>query len=78
LREVLPKMPPGIFSMTKPEIEELLSRPAITPDELLRSKILPIGRNMIYEAISSGELASMKVGKKKLILTAPLRRQLGL
>ncbi|SHN86741.1 helix-turn-helix domain-containing protein [Bradyrhizobium erythrophlei] len=64
--------------MTKQEIEELLSKPAITPDQLLRSQILPIGRNTIYDAISSGELASMKVGKKKLILTAPLRKQLGI
>jgi excisionase family DNA binding protein len=64
--------------MTKQEIDELLSKPAITADQLLQSKLLPIGRNTIYDAISSGELASMKVGKKKLILTAPLRKQLGL
>lgn len=64
--------------LTREEIEELLAQPAITPDQLLRSKILPIGRNSIYDAISSGELASMKVGKKKLILTAPLRKQLGI
>jgi excisionase family DNA binding protein len=64
--------------MTKQEIEELLSRPTITPDELLQSKILRVGRNSIYEAISSGEIAAMKVGKKKLILTAPLRKQLGI
>jgi len=64
--------------MTKTEVEELLSRPTITPGQLLQSKILPIGRNSIYEAISSGEIASMKVGKKKLILTAPLRKQLGI
>jgi hypothetical protein len=64
--------------MTKQEIEDLLSKPAITPDQLLQSKILPIGKNTIYAAISSGELASMKVGKKKLILTAPLRKQLGI
>ena len=64
--------------MTKQEIEELLSRPAITPDQLLQSKILPIGRNSIYEAISSGEIEAIKVGKKKLILTAPLRKKLGM
>jgi hypothetical protein len=63
---------------TREEIETLLMQPAITPDQFLQSKVLPIGRNTLYDAIASGEIASMKVGKKKLILTEPLRKQLGL
>jgi hypothetical protein len=64
--------------MTKPEIEELLSRPTITPEQLLRSGILPLSRNGVYEAIRRGEIAALAFGKKKAILTAPLREKLGL
>lgn len=64
--------------MNRQEIDELLARPTITPDELLRSKILPLSRNGIYEAIKRGDLQAMEIGKKKAILTTPLRKQLGL
>jgi len=64
--------------MTKQEILELLSRPAITPDELHQSKVLPLTRNGVYEAIKRGELDVLTFGKKKAILTAPLRRKLGI
>jgi hypothetical protein len=64
--------------MTKEEVAKLLENPTITPEQLLRSKILPIGRNSLYDAIRNGEIASMPIGKKKAILTAPLRKQLGL
>ena len=64
--------------MTKQEIAELLSQPTITPDQLLTSKILPLSRNGIYEAIRRGDLQVMPIGRKKAIITAPLRRQLGI
>jgi hypothetical protein len=64
--------------MTKREIEELLDRPTITPDELLRAGILPLSRNGIYEAIKRGELDAIAFGKKKAIITASLRKKLGL
>lgn len=64
--------------MTQAEIKELLDRPTITPDELLRSKILPLTRSGIYEAIKRREIAVLEFGKKKAILTAPLRRKLGM
>ncbi|KWV54324.1 hypothetical protein AS156_00935 [Bradyrhizobium macuxiense] len=64
--------------MTKQEIDDLLAKPTITPDELFRSKVLPLSRNGIYEAINRGEIAVMPIGKKKAIITAPLRKQLGL
>jgi hypothetical protein len=66
------------IAMTLEEIKELLTPPVITPAKLLESKILPVGRNSLYEALKTGEIAAMKVGKKKLILTAPLRQQLGI
>lgn len=64
--------------MTKQEIDALLARPTITPDELFQSKILPLSRNGIYEAIKRGDLSAIDLGKKKAIVTAPLRKQLGI
>jgi hypothetical protein len=64
--------------MTNSEISELLAKPTITPDELLRSNILPLSRNGIYEAIKRGEIDAIGYGKKKAIVTAPLRKKLGM
>ena len=64
--------------MTKSEIEELLAKPTITPDELLRSGIFPLTRNGIYEAIKRKDFEVIEFGKKKAILTAPIRRKLGM
>lgn len=64
--------------MTQAEIAELFKKPTISPDELLLSGVLPLSRYGIYEAIKSGEIEALKFGKKKAILTAPLRRKLGM
>lgn len=64
--------------MTRHEIAEMLSQPTITPNQLAASKILPISRNGIYEAIKRGELQVISIGHKKAIITAPLRKQLGI
>lgn len=64
--------------MTKTEIEELLAKPTITPDELLRSGIFPLSRNGVYEAIKRGDFEVIAFGKKKAILTGPLKKKLGL
>lgn len=64
--------------MTKNEIAELFARPTITPEELLRSGVLPLSRNGIYEAIRRREIDVLEFGKKKAILTAPLRAKLGM
>lgn len=64
--------------MTSNEINDLLSRPTITPAELIASGILPLKRNAVYAAIKSGIIATVDLGHKKAIITAPLRRQLGL
>jgi hypothetical protein len=55
-----------------------LSRPTITPEQLLRSGIFPLSRNGIYQAIERGEIAAVKIGRKKAVITAPLRTQLGI
>lgn len=64
--------------MASEEVRVLLSKATITPDELHRSGVLPLSRNGIYEAISRGEIKAIKLGKKKAIVTAPLRKMLGL
>lgn len=64
--------------MSPTEIEELLRRPTITPEQLLKSGILPLGRNAIYEAIERGDIDAIKIGRKKAVVTAPLRKKLGI
>jgi hypothetical protein len=68
----------GPTAMNHSEIAELLAKPTITPGELLLSNILPLSRNGIYEAIKNGEIEAICYGKKKAIVTAPLRKKLGL
>ena len=64
--------------MTPNEIRELLSRPTITPAELIASGILPLRKNAVYAAIQRGDIESISLGHKKAVITAPLRRKLGL
>jgi hypothetical protein len=66
------------LEMTSAEIKELLAKPTITPEQLYLSGVLQSSRNRVYEAISEGKVASFRVGKKIVIPTAPLRRQLGI
>jgi hypothetical protein len=64
--------------MTPNEIRELLSRPTITPAELIASRILPLKRNGIYDAIKRGDIEVINLGHRKAVVTASLRRKLGL
>ena len=57
---------------------DLLNKPTITPDELFRSGVYPLGRNGIFNAIHRGEIAGFKIGKRFIIPTAPLKKLLGL
>jgi hypothetical protein len=65
-------------TMSPKEISELLGRPTITPDQLLKSGILPLSRNGIYDAIQRGEIDVMTIGRKKAVITASLRKKLGI
>jgi excisionase family DNA binding protein len=56
----------------------ILSRPLIEVDDLVRSRLLPMSRNGIYNAIRDGSIPSTRVGKKILIPTVALRQKLGL
>jgi hypothetical protein len=64
--------------MTQQEIRELLGQLTITPDELYQSGILKVSRNGIYAAIKRGEIEAIETGHKKAVITAPLRKKLGL
>lgn len=59
-------------------VDQTLSRPGISPDDLYRLNLLPISRNGIYDACRRGEIESFKVGKKIVIVTAALKRKLGI
>lgn len=50
-------------------------KPTQTADET--REILGIGRNSVYEGIATGEIPSIRVGRRVLIPTAALRRLLG-
>jgi hypothetical protein len=60
----------------KSTVNEILSRPAMTPLDAL--KVLPLSRNGLYEAIRRGEIKTVRLGKKILVPTGPLRRQFGI
>jgi hypothetical protein len=64
--------------MTQAEIQALLAKPTITPEELFRTGVLPLSRNGVYAAIKRGDIDVLEIGKKKAVITAPLRRKLGL
>ena len=64
--------------MNETEVRELLAKPTISPDELFRSRIFPLSRNGVYDAIKRGDIAALAFGKKRAILTAPLRAKLGM
>ena len=65
-------------NMTQQEIAELLRRPTITPDELIKSRIYPLSRNGVYDAIQRGEIEAITIGRKKAVITAALRKKLGM
>jgi hypothetical protein len=56
------------------KFDELLnSKPAITPEELNKSKGLPISRNALYAAIKRGDIPSFRLGRRIIIPTAALK-----
>jgi len=63
---------------TKASASDWLARPSITPDELFKAGVMPLSRNLIYAACNSGEIDCIRIGRKIVIPTAPLRRKLGM
>jgi excisionase family DNA binding protein len=58
------------------EMQRLLDRPTISVDNA--ALLLGTGRNAVYDAVRRGEIATMRVGGRILVLTAPLKRALGI
>jgi excisionase family DNA binding protein len=52
-----------------------IERIAVSPSEAAR--LAGIGRTRLYEAIGSGSLRSLKIGKRRLITVEALREWLG-
>ena len=61
----------------QPKRDQLMAKPALSPDELLELELLPISRGSLYSAIARGEIESFRVGKQIVIPLAPLMRKLG-
>jgi hypothetical protein len=62
--------------MVSAEIDALLSKPVIRPKDV--PAVLPIALMAVYRAIERGDIESIRVGKKIMVPTAPLRRKLGM
>jgi hypothetical protein len=55
---------------------KLLSRPTMTIENYRR--VMGVGRNAAYASVRRGDVETMRVGDRILVLTAPLRRKLGI
>ena len=53
-----------------------LSQPTMTVDDA--ASIMKISRASAYEAVRSGEIPSIRIGRRIVVPTAALRRMLGL
>ena len=58
--------------------EEILKLPGITPDQLFKTRLMPLSLNLIYAACNTGEIECFRVGRKIVIPTRPLLRKLGM
>jgi len=59
---------------TVAEVEQIMSQPVCTVEEA--AKVLHIGRGHAYNAVKSGELRSIRIGRRVLVPTEPLRQLL--
>lgn len=65
--------------MTKEEARKAIyDETTVAPEHLIASKLLPVSRNSIYDALKKGDIENFRIGSKFVIPTAPLRRKLGL
>jgi len=59
---------------TAEEIDKIMSRPTCSVDDAAR--VLGIGRISAYKAVNSGEIRSIRIGKRILIPTDAIRELL--
>ena len=55
-------------------MEDVKNRAVLTVDET--AKALGISRNSAYKAVAAGQIPSIRVGKRILVLRKPLNRML--
>ncbi len=58
------------------DLLKLLSRPTMTVDNY--GRVVGVGRNAAYASVHRGDVETLEVGGRILVLTAPLRRKLGI
>jgi len=63
-------------ALSTEQVRALLGQPTTTVSNA--GLILNLSRNATYEAVARGDIPSMRVGKRILVLTAPLCRKLGI
>ena len=64
------------MSVEKSDIDRLFENPTVTVD--VAARVLNMGRNAAYEAVHRGDIEALRYGKRYKVLTAPLRRKLGI
>jgi hypothetical protein len=62
--------------LIKESVRRLLSEPTITVQEA--GLIFGLSRNAAYEAAKRKDFQTIRMGKKIVVPTAPIRRQLGI
>ncbi len=60
------------------DLEVLLRKPGITPEEAIEAGLFPLSRNGLYRALAKGDIELFRIGKKLIIPTAPLRKKFGI
>lgn len=73
IRGMNSSLKPKLVSKTIPDPSQV---PTLTVDAV--AKILHVSRASAYNAVRSGEIPSLKLGRRILVPTADLRRLLGL
>ena len=64
------------IALSSDQIGEIWKLPTMSVVEA--GKILGLSRNSAYEACERGEIEHLKYGTRIVVLTAPLRRKLGM
>jgi excisionase family DNA binding protein len=59
---------------TAQEVNEIMGQPTCSVEEA--AKVLHIGRTQAYRAVRSGELRSIRIGKRVLVPTSAIRQLL--
>ena len=67
----------GADMTTEEAIEEIRSKPVVSPWPVV-GVVLGLSKGATYDAIRRGEIEVIEVGRLKKVITAPLRRKLGI